>query len=42
MKLAKSVTQNTETVRDKHTTGNEETVEYKDTAKRKLDEVTPM
>jgi hypothetical protein len=42
MKLSKAVSQDTETIQDEHRTENDETVEYEDTAKSKLDEIIPM
>lgn len=42
IKLPKALTQDTETIQDEHRTENDETVEYEDIAKSKLDEVIPM
>ncbi|XP_023709823.1 probable Dol-P-Man:Man(7)GlcNAc(2)-PP-Dol alpha-1,6-mannosyltransferase isoform X2 [Cryptotermes secundus] len=42
IKLSKALTKDTETIQDEHRTENDETVEYEDIAKRKLDEVIPV
>lgn len=42
IKLSEALTQDTETIQDEHRTENDETVEYEDIAKNKLDEVIPV